>query len=216
MLGWHNGLVYTAGGLSADRRSHLCWVGPGMIEISSTNTSPAFVWGMCCVISRLQQTDLLSSFKRALGKILTQSTVEITLPVVGSCCTFYLSLGMLRYLIDTKVASKMGNNYSRENHDCFYLPGTFQDCESASESCTFTKCPTRWAPPDLSCWQQVCVLPSHPNCWQIKVWDKNTTKNTQSETLSSFRDCLSRSRHIHTCVILLVVDMGGRWDWAQL
>lgn len=29
MLRWHNGLVYTAGGLSTDRSSHLCWVGAG-------------------------------------------------------------------------------------------------------------------------------------------------------------------------------------------
>lgn len=63
VLGWHNGLVYTAGGLSTDRRSHLCWVGLGLIEISSTNTSPAFVWGMCCVIRRLKQTTLHSSFE---------------------------------------------------------------------------------------------------------------------------------------------------------
>lgn len=63
VLGWHNGPVYTAGGLSTYHRSHLCWVGLVLIEISSTNTSPALVWGICCVISQLKQTTLLSSFE---------------------------------------------------------------------------------------------------------------------------------------------------------
>lgn len=72
VLRWHNGLVYTAGGLSTHRRSHLCWVGPGLIQISSTNTSPAFVWGIRSVISNPNKSSYLDVLKRASGKMSTR------------------------------------------------------------------------------------------------------------------------------------------------
>lgn len=63
VLGWLIEALHTAGGLRPYRRSHLCWVGLQLTEISSTDTSPALLWGMCCVISRLKQTTLLGSFE---------------------------------------------------------------------------------------------------------------------------------------------------------
>lgn len=81
VLGWLIGALHTAGGLSMYRRSHLCWVGLQLTAISSTDTSPALHWGMCCVISRLKQTTLLGSF--ALGKILTTILTIETFAVFG-------------------------------------------------------------------------------------------------------------------------------------
>lgn len=43
-LGWYYELVYTAGGLSADRRPHLCWVGSGLIRNLLHQHVSSFCW----------------------------------------------------------------------------------------------------------------------------------------------------------------------------
>lgn len=91
-------------------------------------------------------------------------------------------------------------------------PGTFQDCEMVSAPSAVTKCPTRWAPPDLWCRTAYLCSTKPPKLLTnqtmgLKHWQRTQRKSFLKWPCRSWHDCLW---------LLHVKGTGGRGRWDCL